>query len=148
MLDSDASAWAQCDPQPHRPRQVAALAQYLAQVPEQSLALAHAPALLLEAWRSPATLRRPRRAIDWNALTAWVHARLDEPLNVADLARHVHLSPAQFAARCQDALGMTPLTWLQRQRLSQARTLRDAGLPVQEIARRTGYRSPSALTAA
>ncbi len=148
VLDSGAPAWAQCGLLPHRPRQVAALAQYLAQVPAQSLALAHAPALLLEAWRSPATAQRPRRPIDWKALIAWVHVHLDEPLNIADLARYVHLSTSQFAARCQDAQGMTPLVWLQRLRLTQARALRDTGLSVQEVARRTGYRSPSALTAA
>lgn len=148
VLDSDASAWAQCGLLPHRPQQVAALAQYLAQVPAQSLALAHAPSLLLEAWRSPAATQRPRRTIDWSTLTTWVHARLGEPLTVADLARRVHLSPSHFTARCQDAQGMTALAWLQQQRLAKARTLRDTGLPVQEIARRTGYRSPSALTAA
>jgi len=38
--------------------------------------------------------------------------------------------------------------WLRSQRLLQARLLRDGGLPVAEAARRCGYRSPSALTAA
>jgi transcriptional regulator GlxA family with amidase domain len=43
---------------------------------------------------------------------------------------------------------MGPLEWLRLQRLTRARQLRDAGLAVKDVARRTGYRSPSALTAA
>jgi AraC-like DNA-binding protein len=38
--------------------------------------------------------------------------------------------------------------WLRQQKLARARQLRALGLPVAEVARRTGYRSPSALTAA
>jgi transcriptional regulator GlxA family with amidase domain len=43
---------------------------------------------------------------------------------------------------------MGPLEWLRMQRLAKARQLRDAGMAVKDVARRTGYRSPSALTAA
>ncbi|EYC49699.1 AraC family transcriptional regulator [Hylemonella gracilis str. Niagara R] len=148
VLDSAHPAWATCTAQPHRPAQVAALAQYLAQAWPQPVALGHAPALLLEAWRAPNAAQRPRRAIDWLALSHWVQARLDNPLGVTDLAQQVHLSPSQFAARCQEAQGMGPLAWLRSLRLSHARALRDAGWSVQDTARRTGYRSPSALTAA
>jgi AraC-like DNA-binding protein len=91
---------------------------------------------------------RPRRAIDWPALAAWVQARLDAPPTVADLAAHACLSASQFALRCHEAQGMGPQEWLRVQRLDRARQLRDAGESVAEVARRTGYRSPSALTAA
>lgn len=148
VLDSNHAAWGLCEPQPYRPRQVAALANYLAQAWPQPLALSHAPALLLEAWRAPKAAQRPRRAIDWLSLSAWVQARLSQPLSIADLAQQVHLSPSQFAARCLEAHGMGPLAWLRGQRLTQARSLRDAGWSVRETALRTGYRSPSALTAA
>lgn len=40
------------------------------------------------------------------------------------------------------------MEWLRGLRLAQAQWLRGRGLPVAEVARRTGYRSPSALTAA
>jgi len=40
------------------------------------------------------------------------------------------------------------MQWLRAQRLARAQQLRALGLPVAEVARRTGYRSPSALTAA
>jgi AraC-like DNA-binding protein len=148
VLDSADPLWTQCGVLPHRPRQVAALATYLSHAWGQPLALAHAPALLLDAWRAPQPVQRPRRRIDWDALAAWVHARLAHPVSVAELAQQVHLSTSQFALRCHDAQGMGPQEWLRLQRLARARQLRDLGLPVNEVARRTGYRSPSALTAA
>jgi AraC-like DNA-binding protein len=40
------------------------------------------------------------------------------------------------------------MAWLRAQRLDRARALRAAGIGVAEAARRSGYRSPSALTAA
>jgi AraC-like DNA-binding protein len=150
VLDTANPLWRDCAAQPHRPQQVAALARYLEQALQQPsfMALTHAPALLLDAWHAPSTFSRPRRAIDWQALAAWVHAHLDQSLNVADLAQHVHLSASQFAQRCHEAQGLGPLDWLRLQRLTHARQLRNQGLPVQEVARRAGYRSPSALTAA
>jgi AraC-like DNA-binding protein len=69
-------------------------------------------------------------------------------LSVSDLADQVHLSAAQFAARCRAELGMSTQQWLRGLRLEEAREWRRQGLSVAETARRTGYRSPSALTAA
>jgi len=60
----------------------------------------------------------------------------------------VHLSPSQFALRCHEVHGISVMQWLRLQRLDRARLLRDGGMAVAEVARRTGYRSPSALTAA
>lgn len=148
VLDSADPLWAGCGAQPHRPQQVAALAQYLVHALDQPLARAQAAALLLDAWRAPQALQRVRRAIDWAELARWVQARLHAPPTVAELAQQVHLSASQFALRCQEAQAMGPQAWLRLQRLARARQLRDAGLPVHEVARRTGYRSPSALTAA
>lgn len=148
VLDSAEPLWAECGVLPHRPREVAALAHYLSLAGAPSLAFAHAPALLLEAWRAPQAPSRPRRRIDWDDLATWVQSRLHQPVSVADLARRVFLSSSQFALRCHEAHGLSPLQWLRLQRLQRARLLRDQGLAVQEVARRTGYRSPSALTAA
>ena len=88
------------------------------------------------------------RAIDWLALATWAQARWHQPLSVADLAAVACLSPSQFAQRCRDELGVSAMHWLRAQRLLHARQLRDKGVAVSEAARRTGYRSPSALTAA
>lgn len=151
VLDSGNALWRHGAPQPARPQQVGALAAYLAGAlaQQQPLARLHGPALLLEAWAPPpARPSRPRRRIDWQALAVWVQARLDQPVSVASLAARVFLSPSQFALRCHEAQGMSPLDWLRLQRLARARQLRDGGVAVAEVARRTGYRSPSALTAA
>jgi transcriptional regulator GlxA family with amidase domain len=151
VLDTGDELWARCATTPRQPAQVHALAAFLAQALRagQPLAALHGPALLLEAW-SPAAQRhvRPRRAIDWAALAAWVQARLDAPIAIADLAARVCLSTSQFALRCHEAQRMSPQEWLRGQRLDRARQMRDAGWSVAEVARRTGYRSPSALTAA
>jgi AraC-like DNA-binding protein len=106
------------------------------------------PALLLEAWSPPTAPLRSQRRIDWPALAAWSRARWRSPLAVADLAAVACLSPAQFAQRCRDELGQSPMQWLRAQRLAHARQLRAAGFGVAEVARQVGYRSPSALTAA
>jgi AraC-like DNA-binding protein len=150
VLDSRQALWARCGAQPARPQQLAPLANYLAQalLDGPSLAGTHGPALLLEAWRPRAAPAPAGRRIDWDGLAAWTQARMDIPLTVADLAARAFLSTSQFASRCLDAQGLSPMQWLRLQRLARARQLRDAGMPVAEVARRTGYRSPSALTAA
>lgn len=154
VLDSAHPDWARCMAQPAPATHALPLARYLASALQQGLPLAQAqgPALLREAWL---TLERPasppsgrRRAIDWQALRLWAAGQWQHPLSVADLAAQVHLSPAQFAARCREEQGLAAMAWLRGLRLEQAQWLRTRGLPVAEVARRTGYRSPSALTAA
>ncbi|MDH4425782.1 MAG: AraC family transcriptional regulator [Acidovorax sp.] len=132
------------------------LARYLASALELRLPLAqaHGPALLLEAWlgnaadATPCTAASRRRPIDWPALQQWAAAHWHEDLTVAALAAQVHLSPSQFAARCREERGMGAIAWLRQQRLAHARLLRATGMAVADVAHRTGYRSPSALTAA
>lgn len=152
VLDTAHPGWSDCALLPADPTQTQALAHYLAQalLKRQALAVHHGPALLLEAWRaSPdAALSRVRRRIDWTALAGWARARWHEPLAVADLAGQACLSVSQFAQRCREEQGVGAMAWLRAQRLLHARALREAGLPVAEAAHRTGYRSPSALTAA
>lgn len=152
VLDTADAAWAERGPAPRQVAQTLALGRFLAQALQlrHALATAVGPQLLLEAWdgaQAPSTAR-PRRAIDWAALAAWLRARWQQPLEVADLAAHCGLGVSQFAQRCRAELGMGAMQWLRLQRLQQARCWRAAGMPVAEVARRCGYRSPSALTAA
>ena len=154
VLDTRHSMWSRCAERPPADAsRLQALAQYLAlcmRHPDASvLTLQHGPALLLEAWgaTAPAAPARSRR-IDWTALAAWARSRWHEPLGVADLAAVTCLSPSQFAQRCRDEQGMSAMHWLRMLRLAHARELRLGGMGVAETARRTGYRSPSALTAA
>lgn len=168
VLDSADLQWGRCATLPLQaapPPPALALAGYLAHALQHNhtLAVAQGPALLLEAWlpagpaaaaRSPRpedTLPRPgtrRRTIDWDALRQWAAQQWHRTLSVADIAEQVHLSPSQFAARCREEQGQGAMAWLRSQRLDHARLLRAGGMPVGEVARRTGYRSPSALTAA
>ena len=154
VLDSSRGAWARCLSSKPPQQQVRLLAQYLAGVlatqpaHSYSLATSSGPLLLLEAWRSADPGYSAGRHIDWPSLSAWLAAGWHLPLAVADLAEHVHLSATQFTARCVAQTGMSPMQWVRQQRLAHARSLRAQGLSVAESARRTGYRSPSALTAA
>ena len=150
VLDTRHSLWSRCAVQPAQSRTLVPLARYLAQAlsQQQPLAALHGPALLLEAWQPLGLPPRTQRRIDWAGLAAWAQARMDTPLTVADLAARVFLSASQFTSRCKQAQGASPMEWLRQQRLAHARQLREGGTPVAEIARRTGYRSPSALTAA
>lgn len=160
VLDSSDLGWAHCTAsalQSAPPPPALTLARYLASALQQGrpLAQAHGPALLLEAWRpsSPWIPHSPdantrRRAIDWPALRQWAARHWHRPLSVADMAQQVHLSPSQFAARCREEQGQGAMAWLRSQRLEHAQLLRSGGMAVAEVARRTGYRSPSALTAA
>ena len=160
VLDSAHPAWSALVRPPAAmapPAQALPLAHYLASALQQGrpLALAHGPALLREAWLADGPLgptagegATRRRPIDWPALQQWAARQWHTELTVADLAAQVHLSPSQFAARCQGDQGMGAMAWLRSQRLAHARLLRGTGMAVAEVARRTGYRSPSALTAA
>lgn len=160
VLDTTQPAWAQCtglQPRKAPAAHALPLAQYLASAVQQGhrLAQTHGPALLLEAWLShtsapalPALQSLRRRTIDWTALQQWVAQQWHNDLTVADLAARVHLSPGQFSARCRDDQGLSAMAWLRHQRLVHAKWLRSTGVAVGEVARRTGYRSPSALTAA
>ena len=56
-------------------------------------------------------------------LMDWMVANLDQPLEVADLARRAAMSERTFARRFRDATGTTPLQWLTHQRVSRARQL-------------------------
>lgn len=162
VLDSSDLGWTGCTApalQAAPPPPALTLARYLASALQQGrpLAQAHGPALLLEAWlpsapylpaNSPPDAAARRRIIDWPALRAWAARQWHRPLSVADIAQQVHLSPSQFAARCREEQGQGAMAWLRSQRLEHARLLRAGGMAVAEVARRTGYRSPSALTAA
>jgi AraC-like DNA-binding protein len=151
VLDTAEAQWADAMVAPVQPATALALARYLqlALARQDSLAQHYGPLLLLDCWRAPtAPPARSQRRIDWNGLTAWCQQQLHTPLAVADLARQVFLSPTQFAVRCQHETGMRPMQWLRDLRLQRARQLRAQGLAMAEIARRCGYHSASALTAA
>jgi transcriptional regulator GlxA family with amidase domain len=83
---------------------------------------------------------------DLSPVLAWARNRLDQPLTVADLAGHAHLSPRTFARRFRDELGTTPLQWLLEQRVRLAQELLETtDEPIEEVARRAGFGTSASL---
>ena len=77
---------------------------------------------------------------------AWALERLAEPLDVAALARHAHMSERTFARRFKVETGETPKRWLLAQRVQHARRLLETtDLDVEEVAARAGFGSAASL---
>lgn len=71
-----------------------------------------------------------------------MHARVEHPWSVAELAARVGLSRSGFAARFTGLVGEPPLQYLARWRATRAaELLRDTTEPVSTIADRVGYES-------
>ena len=74
--------------------------------------------------------------------TAWALANLAEPLHVDDLAARARMSPRNFSRLFRRVTGTTPAHWLLARRLDRARTLLEtSGLPVEQVARESGFAS-------
>jgi transcriptional regulator GlxA family with amidase domain len=77
---------------------------------------------------------------------AWARDHLDQPLSVDQLAARALMSPRSFARHFKAATGATPHSWLLGQRLVRAEELLEtADLPVEEVARRSGFGTSAAL---
>jgi transcriptional regulator GlxA family with amidase domain len=77
---------------------------------------------------------------------SWVRANLRRDFSIAELARATATSPRTFARRVKDALGTTPIRFVQRLRVEQAQHLLSTSTAsLAEVAERVGYRDPSAL---
>lgn len=69
--------------------------------------------------------------------------RLAEPITVADLARRAGLSPSRFGHLFTEQVGVSPMRYLERQRMRLAEQLLDlTPRTVAEIARAVGYADP------
>jgi transcriptional regulator GlxA family with amidase domain len=84
---------------------------------------------------------------DLAPLLEWMQAHLEVPMTVADLARRAHLSRRTFARRFVEATGTTPVRWVARQRVLLAQQLleQDMTLPVDDVARYSGFSSAELL---
>ena len=79
---------------------------------------------------------------DLSALLEWARQRLDQPLEVSQLARRMAMSERTFLRRFAAATGMAPKAWLQHERLTRARELLEGGTQsVELIAEQCGYRT-------
>ncbi|HEY3502305.1 MAG TPA: helix-turn-helix domain-containing protein [Actinocatenispora sp.] len=79
-------------------------------------------------------------------LLDWALAHLHQPLTIAELARHAHLTPRTLIRRFQAATGTAPLRWLLAQRVARARTLLEStNEPLHRIAEQSGLGSEANL---
>lgn len=75
-------------------------------------------------------------------LLDWALANLEQPLTLADLADHAHISVRTLVRRFQSATGTTPLQWLLHQRIRRAKhLLESSNEPVERIASLAGFGS-------
>lgn len=75
--------------------------------------------------------------------------QLAQPITLADLAAHVHLSVFHFVTVFKQATGHPPHRYLARLRIAEAkRLLRGTNLTIAAIATRCGFASPGALSTA
>jgi len=79
-----------------------------------------------------------------DAAVRFVDAHYDEAITLREMARRAGLSESHFTKRFTRAVGMAPVAYLNRVRLENAKKmLGGGGLSVTEVARRSGFSSPS-----
>ncbi|GAA1969666.1 helix-turn-helix domain-containing protein [Terrabacter lapilli] len=77
---------------------------------------------------------------------AWAIEHLDEPIGLADLARHAGMSIRTFTRRFREETGETAGTWLVRARVDRARHLLETtDLPVDRVAAAVGFGTSASL---
>jgi signal transduction histidine kinase/DNA-binding LacI/PurR family transcriptional regulator/AraC-like DNA-binding protein len=78
---------------------------------------------------------------------AYIHAFYTEPISRTDVAAHVGLSERHLTRCFHQEVGLTPITYLNRYRVKQAKVLLDAGEKgITEIAVEVGFSSSSYFT--
>ena len=81
-------------------------------------------------------------------LLDWIGANLDQPLDVASLARRAMMSERTFARRFKDETGSTPHAWVTARRVQHAEELLErTTLPVEQIAHDAGFGNAATLRA-
>ncbi|MEV7724131.1 helix-turn-helix domain-containing protein [Streptomyces sp. NPDC087917] len=81
-----------------------------------------------------------------SAARAWLLERLHEPLRLSDLARQEAMSVRTFTRRFREESGVSPGEWITGQRVERARQLLErTDLPVEAVARRTGFGTAQSL---
>jgi AraC-like DNA-binding protein len=78
-----------------------------------------------------------------------VDRRYAEPLDVAALARHAHVSPSHFSRRFKEAFGETPYQYVLTRRVERAQELlRNTDTSVSDICLEVGFRSLGSFSSA
>ncbi|HEU4656405.1 MAG TPA: helix-turn-helix domain-containing protein [Capillimicrobium sp.] len=75
----------------------------------------------------------------------WALERLEQRLDLAQLAAHAHLSPRSFTRHFRRATGTSPARWLLDQRIrASLALLEESDLPVEHVGAAVGIPSPAA----
>jgi AraC family transcriptional activator FtrA len=75
---------------------------------------------------------------------SWALAHLAEPLTVAALSRQAHMSVRSYLRHFARCSGTSPIRWLVAQRVQASLPLLEmTGAPVEEVAVRVGFESPT-----
>lgn len=93
--------------------------------------------------RSDDTPQAPRAALQ--ELQRWLATRLHERHSVASLAAHAGMSARSFARVFQAEMASTPMAWLERLRVEQARDLLEAGQAPKQVATAVAFASVDTL---
>ena len=135
---------------------VPALVSEVAQFPASERIVEHlVKALVLQTARQSEDPRSHQQAIgitqskDWVVVKALalMHSRLELAWTVASLATAVGVSRSTFATRFVEQVGVTPLSYLRRERMNKAAELLcDERLGIKNIATSVGYDSESAFS--
>jgi transcriptional regulator GlxA family with amidase domain len=79
-------------------------------------------------------------------LQSWIAEHPDADLSVHRLARRVAMSPRHFARVFRDEVGQTPASYVESTRVEAAQRLLDTtSIPVEEVARATGFSAVETL---
>jgi AraC family transcriptional regulator len=77
----------------------------------------------------------------------YIDEKLEERVDVRELASQVHMSPFHFARRFKRAVGLPPHAYITELRMVRARNLLSGTeLPLVEVATRVGYRTQAHFT--
>jgi transcriptional regulator GlxA family with amidase domain len=79
-------------------------------------------------------------------IVEWMEENALEPLNLDSIARHASMSVRSLNRHFRERLGTTPLQLLLQIRIDRARRLLETTrLPVDRIARQSGFASPASF---
>jgi transcriptional regulator GlxA family with amidase domain len=88
----------------------------------------------------------PAAAASTAATRGWALAHLDQPLALAQLAAHAHVSERTFTRRFREEVGTSPARWLLQQRIDRARRLLEAtSLSIERVADEAGFGTAAAM---
>ena len=84
----------------------------------------------------------PTDEVSLAPLLEWMRTRIDQPLPLAAVAEHAHLSVRTLTRRFREQTGTTPAHWVQAERIRRARALLETtNHSIDHIAARSGFGS-------